>query len=237
MIKPIRVGLAKTKTLCSNRGDVVPVKVKRTGGNEPFRAGGTALKVKLKHFWQWSVSDLMSNASRGILAEYLVAKALGIAGGVRNELGPFDLETKDGMKIEVRSFSPFQTSFTEPCSKPSFGTRPVQHCNEATTKFDGEIEHQADVYVLCVLGDREKNREGVDPLNLDQWDFYVVKASIFNEESPAQKTTGETSLKEVSLIKVEYAELGARIRDLSPSYGTQQTLGSPNQRRVTSLAR
>jgi hypothetical protein len=231
MNKSIRVGLAKTKTVHLNSAGVTPVEVQRKDGNESFHRGGTALRVNLKHFWQWSVSDLMSNASRGILAEYLVAKALGLAGGVRNEWGPFDLETKDGVKIEVRSFSPFQTLSPESCSKPSFGTRPTHHSDKATAKFDNDIKHQPDVYVFCVLGDREKDRDGVDPLNLDQWDFYVVKASLFNDESPAQKTTGETSLKEVSLIKVEYAELGTRIRAISPNHETQQTLGSPNQRR------
>jgi hypothetical protein len=95
-----------------------------------------------------------------------------------------------------------------------------------------EIEHQADVYVLCVLGDRETDKDKVDPLNLDQWDFYVMKASLLNEESPTQTTIGEASLNKPDLIKVNYAELGARICDLSPSHGTQRTFGSPNQRRA-----
>jgi hypothetical protein len=232
MNKSIQVGLAKTKTIHLNGADLASVKVKRKDGNESFYGGGTALKVNLKHFWQWSASDLMSDASRCLLAKYLVAKALKLGDGVRNEQAAFDLETKEGIKVEVQSFSPFQSKSQER-SNHSLGTRPENSKNKTIRKFDEEIEPQADVYVLCVLGDREKDRDGVDPLNLDQWDFYVVKAFLFNEESPAQKTTGETNLKEVILSKVEYTELGARIRAISPSHGRQQTLGSPNQRRTT----
>jgi hypothetical protein len=230
MNKPIRVGLAKTKTPRLNSAGLAPVKIKQKDGNEPFHEGGKPLTVKLKHFWQWSASDLMSNASRCLLARYLVAKALGLADGVRNECAPFDLETKDGMKIEVKSFSPFQSG-SPGRSTLSSGVRPAHSGNEATAKFDEEIEHQADVYVLCVLGDREADKDKVDPLNLDQWDFYVMKASLLNEESPTQTTIGEGGLNKPDLIQVRYAELGARIRDLSPSHGTQRILGSPNQRR------
>lgn len=230
MNKPIRVELAKTKTPCPNDAGLAPVKVKQKDGNEPFHEGGKPLTVKLKHFWQWSASDLMSNTSRCLLARYLVAKALGLADGVRYACAPFDLETKDGVKIEVKSFSPFQSGSQER-SKLSLGTRPTHSGNEATGKFDEEIEFQADVYVLCVLGDREADKDRVDPLNLDQWDFYVMKASLLDEESPAQKTNGEASLNKPNLILVKYAELGARIRDLSPSHGAQRILGSPNQRR------
>jgi hypothetical protein len=231
MNKPIRIGLAKVKTLCPNSAGLAPVKAKQKDGNEPFHEDGKPLTVKLKHFWQWSASDLMSNASRGLLARYLVARALGLADGVRNECAPFDLETKDGMKIEVKSFSPFQSG-SQGHSKLSSSIGPAHSGNDATGKFDEEIEHQADVYVLCVLGDRETDKDKVDPLNLDQWDFYVMKASLLNEESPTQTTIGEASLNKPDLIKVNYAELGARICDLSPSHGTQRTFGSPNQRRA-----
>ena len=47
-------------------------------GNEPLTIQGEALNSTLLDFWRWSVSDLVSNATRGIFAEFLVAKALGI---------------------------------------------------------------------------------------------------------------------------------------------------------------
>jgi hypothetical protein len=41
-----------------------------TGAETPFSIG---------EFWQWAFSDLQENITRGVLAEFLVAKALGIS--------------------------------------------------------------------------------------------------------------------------------------------------------------
>ncbi|MBK6579630.1 MAG: hypothetical protein IPG17_26280 [Sandaracinaceae bacterium] len=62
-------------------------------GSEPFLlpagedfAGAPALTVL--DFWRWSMSDLVSNTARGVLAEFLVGSALGIASGTRVEWVP-----------------------------------------------------------------------------------------------------------------------------------------------------
>ena len=61
-------------------------------GSERFHCSGEALGPTLQDFWRWSTSDLVSNATRGRLAEFIVASALGISiAGVRDEWGPFDL--------------------------------------------------------------------------------------------------------------------------------------------------
>lgn len=49
----------------------------RTGA-ERFHRGNEDLSIDLLSFWQWSTSDLVSNATRGVLAEYIVARALGL---------------------------------------------------------------------------------------------------------------------------------------------------------------
>lgn len=45
----------------------------------------------------------MGNTVRGVIAEFLVASALGISGDMREAWSPFDLLTEDGIKIEVKS--------------------------------------------------------------------------------------------------------------------------------------
>ncbi len=69
----------------------------RKTGDERFHRAGQPLDLSLLGFWKWSASDLVSNATRGILAEYIVASALGIAEGVRAEWDAFDLEMKSGI--------------------------------------------------------------------------------------------------------------------------------------------
>lgn len=57
----------------------------------------------LLDFWRWAHSDLMGNAERGILAEYLVACALNIPRNVRGLWDRYDLITPEGITIEVKS--------------------------------------------------------------------------------------------------------------------------------------
>lgn len=54
-------------------------------GDEPFHDGGAPLPFMVSDFWRWGVANLTGNALRGILAEFLVARALGVASGARVE--------------------------------------------------------------------------------------------------------------------------------------------------------
>ena len=69
-------------------------------GSESVHRGGVPLGRSLQDFWRWSASDLVSNATRGIVAEYLVALALGLPpDAVRNEWDPFDVTAPEGVKV------------------------------------------------------------------------------------------------------------------------------------------
>jgi len=73
-------------------------------GSESFHVNSRALAFALSDFWSWSTSDLVSNATRGKLAEFIVSRAIGITGQpVRDEWAPCDLLTDDGIRIEVKS--------------------------------------------------------------------------------------------------------------------------------------
>ena len=56
---------------------VIPKKT----GDELFRSEGKNLNVSVLDFWRWRASDLVSNMARGVLAEFIVANALGISTG------------------------------------------------------------------------------------------------------------------------------------------------------------
>lgn len=62
-------------------------------------------------FWRWSASDLVSNTMRGVLAEYIVALAMGIdtEEGVRREWDAYGLVLGDGTKVEVKSAAYIQS--------------------------------------------------------------------------------------------------------------------------------
>jgi len=100
-----------------------PIDVRPRRGDEMFRDRGRDLGFDLAGFWQWSCSDLISNATRGILAEYIVAKALGVADGVRDEWAACDLTAPDGSRIEVKSAAYIQSWHQERFSRIAFNVR------------------------------------------------------------------------------------------------------------------
>ena len=45
-------------------------------------------RLSKQEFWEWAYDDLLTNTTRGVLAEYIVATALGIRDTKRVRMGP-----------------------------------------------------------------------------------------------------------------------------------------------------
>lgn len=182
-------------------------------GDEHLHAGNQPLDKTLLDFWRWSASDLVSNATRGIFAEYIVASALGLATGVRVEWDAYDLVTPSGVKIEVKSAAYLQTWYHRKLSTIQFRIRPTKVLDSVTNQLSTEIKRQADVYIFCLL--KHQDKASVDPLNLDQWEFYVLRASVLNAKFPMQKTIGLAALLRLNPCIAKYEEIAACIEKLA----------------------
>ena len=113
----------------------------RRTGSESFRNGPEKLPFEVLSFWRWSASDLLSNTARGVLAEYIVARAMGIgAEDVRDGWAAFDLLTPDDIKIEVKSAAYVQSWHQRKLSSISFRT-------PKTCAWDPETNVQSKVAV------------------------------------------------------------------------------------------
>jgi hypothetical protein len=135
----------------------------KKSGDERFSRNGKPLDFNVLSFWRWSASDLVSNATRGVLAEYIVATALGLSAGLREEWDAFDLVTKDGIKIEVKSASYIQSWHHANLSKITFGIQPTRAWDATTNLLAAEIQRQAHIYIFCLLAHKDQNT--LDPLN------------------------------------------------------------------------
>ncbi len=186
-------------------------KHKRLDGAEPFHIGADQLPFDTLTYWRWSHSNLLDNTSRGILAEFLVASALGLADGVRNTWDPFDIQTADGIKVEVKSSAYIQSWGQKTHSKISFTVRQTRNWNETENTYAKDPSRQADVYVFCLLA--HKDKATIDPMNLDQWCFYVVSSKTLDEKLGTQKSVVLSRLVEIGALPVGYADLKASITD------------------------
>lgn len=174
--------------------------VKKTG-SESFRVDGSNLDFSVLDYWRWSTSDLIGNTARGVLAEYIVARALQIPTGeeVRDDWAPFDLETPDGINIEVKSAAYIQ-SWKQSClSRISFGTPKTGEWDSESGHFLSEPKRRADVYVFALFVQLEMP---INPLDLDQWKFYALSTQKLDD----RKSISLSALEKLA-SPVPYREL------------------------------
>jgi hypothetical protein len=180
-------------------------------GTSSFQLAGKPLAKKLADFWQWSTSDLVSNATRGVLAEYIVAMALDCdLKGVRNEWQAWDLTMKDGTKIEVKSAAYIQSWAQREFSEISFSVKKSLAWDRDSNLPAKEATRKADFYVFALLAHQDK--ETIDPLNLDQWRFYVVPTQKLDERKRSQHSIMLKALEELSGGSVGWDELKKKVR-------------------------
>ncbi len=184
--------------------------VKRKTGKELFHYNGKALPVDLLSFWSWSSSDLVNNTLRGMLAEFIVALALDCDKGVRKEWDAFDIKTSDGIKVEVKSGAYIQSWAQTKLSKIQFDIRPTQGWNADSNTYSAKKVRQSDVYVFCVLA--HKNKDTIDPLNLNQWEFYVISTKVLNKFVGNQKTITLSRLQKLGPLKVAFDKISFAVK-------------------------
>lgn len=198
--------------------DLGRIEVKRKQGTEQFHSSEDAYGHTLLDFWRWSSSDLVDNTMRGILAEYIVALALGVSGGVRENWNPYDLQTPECIRVEVKSAAYLQSWAQRELSTISFDTRTTYAWDSTTNVLAAERTRQADVYVFALLKHQEKAT--LDPLDLDQWDFYVLPTGILNSKLPQQKRISFATLLALEPIKVTFNGIAGAVAMLFPADST-----------------
>ena len=184
----------------------------RKSGCEQFSDGSKGLDFDLLSFWQWSASDLLSNATRGIVAEYLVARALDAdPEGIRDEWAAYDLRTKAGVKIEVKSAAYIQSWHQDRLSRVSFVVPKTRAWDPETNRLAEQPARQADVYVFALLAHQDK--QTVQPLDVSQWVFYVLPTSVLDRRTRSQHSITMPTLCKLCEQSVGYHDLRAAVAE------------------------
>lgn len=178
-------------------------------GDERLNNNGQRLDHSLLDFWRWNSSDLLSNTTRGRFAEFIVASATNVdLKQVRDEWGAYDLITREGIKIEVKSSAYVQSWAQKSPSKISFGIKPAFPWNEETHKRIEIATRSANVYVFCLL--HHDNKQTCDPLNLNHWEFYVLATEEVNDYKRSQHSITINSLRALT-DPVDYSLLNEEV--------------------------
>lgn len=178
-------------------------------GDEYLTNNGHRTDYNILGFWRWSVSDILSNATRGRFAEFIVGTAIGLnPENIREEWNAYDLTTKEGIKIEVKSASYIQSWNQKKYSTISFSIKPSKYWDAETVTQQGATKRHADLYVFCHL--KHKDQESIDPLKMEQWDFYILPTYRLDNFKQNQKTIAISSLRKLTQPKM-YEELEMEI--------------------------
>lgn len=160
----------------------------RRSGDERMHSSGRLLGFTLLDFWSWSSSDLTSNATRGVLAEFIVASALGVAIKTpREEWRAFDLVTPEEITVEVKSAAYIQSRKERSLSSVVFRIPKTRAWAADTGVLERESRRQAQVYVFALLAHKEM--ASIDPLNVNQWSFFVLPTAVLDARTRINNTS------------------------------------------------
>lgn len=172
---------------------------------ELFVSNSKTLDFKLSDFWSWNTSDLLNNAMRWKLAEYIIARALWIDNWYRIEWDEYDLVYND-LKIEIKSWAYIQSWEQDRLSNISLTVKPTQNSES------WDFKRHSDIYIFAILS--HKDATTINPLQLEQWDFYIVNTEIMNIVLWKQKTIGLNSLLKLNPIVCNFENLKIEVEKM-----------------------
>lgn len=174
--------------------------VHRREPDEQLTRGGDPLPLTLLDFWQWSNSDLISNVARGVLAEFLVASAVGAANRPRDPWADFDVLDPTGISIEVKSSAYIQAWSQTRRSDIKFKVKATRPVALGPDILDVP-SRRAQLWVLALL--HHDDQATLNPLDVSQWTFYVIPTWFFDARTRSQHS--------ITLASLEACEFGERV--------------------------
>lgn len=163
----------------------------------------------LLDYWQWAHSDIASNSERGKLAEFIVSCAVNAPSPYRIEWDAVDVVSEDGIRIEVKSSAYLQSWKCNKLSKIQFDIAPKKSWDSKNNRYYETMGRNSDVYVFCLFACQ--NPSVANPLDLDQWEFFVLSTKVLNDSIPMQKTISMRSLLKLGAVKTNFHGLSSII--------------------------
>jgi hypothetical protein len=170
------------------------------------------LDASVEEFWRWAFSDLRENVIRGVLAEFVVARAVGARQPVRVAWDNYDVISPEGIRIEVKSSAYLQSWAQKRHSKLSFGHLSGREFDQTTGEYGADRAFRADVFVFAVQN--QQDPAGYDGLDMNCWEFYSVPGETVRQN--AARSVGIGWVKRQAGEPVGVDELAAAIRTAAP---------------------
>lgn len=185
--------------------------MKKLDGSECFVAGDKSTDMTVLDVWKYHFCNRFN--MHEYFGEFLVAKALGIEESYNSDYWRlYDINYR-GKRIEVKTSS-YYHAFKEHLNT-NISERRVFGITKAYSDYkdkNSSYERQNDIYVFCL--NTGKTPESSDPLDLNNWKFYVVPTKVINEECGDAKTISIQKIRKLGFEGVGYFEIKERIDNL-----------------------
>lgn len=193
-------------------------------GDEAFSYAGASMNTTVKDFWAWAMSRLMADGPRGDLAEFIVSTALGVDTTIpKKGWGECDIiydrhrRNEKPLRIEVKCSTYLQAWERPSLSKPVFSIAKTASCDigefEDGCRYigrdDSPPQRRSELYIFCLFA--ATDRAAADPMELDQWAFYIVPTRLINEKLGDQRSISLPGIARLGIAKCGYTEIKAAV--------------------------
>lgn len=120
----------------------------------------------------------------------------------------WDLVTADGTRVEVKSAAFLQSWRQERLSTAIFSIAQSSSLDSGISDRD-LIKRRADVYVFALLAHKDKTT--LNPLDLSQWEFFVVPVGFLDQRKRSQLTITLPSLIKAGFPALRFEEIAGAI--------------------------
>lgn len=164
-------------------------------GKEKFIHNNKELDFGIFDFWIYKYSNIYN--LQEVIAEFIVEKALGLNKSQNTDSWTlFDILYRD-TRIEIK-----ETSYYHPWNENGkISKQRTFGITKANSNYDNsnepnKFERQNDIYVFCL--NTGTTKESSNPMNINNWEFYIVPTSVINEVCGNNKTISLGRVKKLS---------------------------------------
>lgn len=181
-------------------------------GDERFICDSKELDFDIKDFWRFQYSNIYS--LHGEIAEFIVARALGITEAQNSEYWTLWDISYGEIKIEVKATAYFHlwNKDGKISKQRTFSIAKANGSYDSEIAGNSEFKRQNDIYVFCLVNG--ETMESSNPLDLDNWEFYVVPTHFLNEHCGDNKKITLGRIRRFGFECIKYNELKAQIDKL-----------------------
>jgi len=173
-------------------------------GNEKFIVDGKDLEFGILDLWKYKYSNIFN--MQEVIAEFIVEKALGLTKSQNTDYWTlFDILYRN-YRIEVKETG-YYHSWNEDGKISQVRNFGISKANSSYEEQETEnkFERQNDIYVFCL--NTGTTKETSNPMNLNNWEFYIVPTSVINEKCKDGKSIGLNRIKKLGYSALSYSDI------------------------------